>query len=62
MRAENGILCGALANLVTEGMMYCRFSPTTDKLVSVELVFDVMTVMQQLQVRRGEREGASSLG
>ena len=59
MKAENGVVSGALCDLVTEGMMYCRFSPT-DKLLSVELIFDVMSVMQQLQVgqslsRSGDR-------
>ena len=33
-------------------MLYCRFSEQ-DKLTSVELIFDVMTVMQQLQRASG---------
>jgi hypothetical protein len=35
-----------------EGMLYCRFNEQ-DKLTSVEMVFDVMTVMQQLQRAAG---------
>jgi hypothetical protein len=35
---------------VQPGMLYCRFS-SFDKITSAEIVFDVMGMMQQLQVK-----------
>lgn len=40
---------GATSGCEQHGMLLCRFNPNTNKLVSVEMVFDVMAFMQQLQ-------------
>ncbi|GAB5032580.1 Hypothetical protein NocV09_01000280 [Nannochloropsis oceanica] len=41
-----------IVELGVEGMLYCRFNDQ-DRLTSVEIMFDVMTVMQQLQRASG---------
>ena len=51
-RTKNAVLCGALADCVVPGMLRARFS-TTNKLVSMELVFDSMGFMQQLDAGNG---------
>lgn len=40
---------GAVSGCEQHGMILCRFNPNSNKLVSVEMVFDVMAFMQQLQ-------------
>jgi len=40
---------GATSGCEQHGMLLCRFNPVSNKLVSVEMVFDVMAFMQQLQ-------------
>ena len=47
-RTQGAVLCGALSECVMPGMLRCSFSQR-NKLVSVEIVYDAMGFMQQLQ-------------
>jgi hypothetical protein len=47
MRTENAIACGAMMECVQHGMLQCKFNKQ-HKLVSAEMIFDVMGFMQQL--------------
>ena len=51
-RSQNAVLCGALAECVMPGMLRARFSDR-NKLLSVELVYDAMGFMQQLERASG---------
>ena len=51
-RSHNAVLCGALAECVMPGMLRARFSER-NKLLSVELVYDAMGFMQQLERASG---------
>lgn len=51
-RTKNAVLCGALQDCVIPGMLRAQFS-NTNKLLSVELVFDSMGFMQQLDAGNG---------
>jgi hypothetical protein len=51
-RTKNGVLSGALADCIMPGMLRAHFSPT-NKLLSMEMVFDAMGVMQQLDGANG---------
>ena len=52
LRAENAVACGALCECHCQGMLRARFSPA-HKLSHLELAFDVMGFMQQLQRASG---------
>jgi hypothetical protein len=52
LRTRNAISCGALAECVIPGMLRVQFS-SNNKLQSMELVFDAMGVMQQLDSANG---------
>ncbi len=54
MRIEGLEQVGAKCGVVQQGMMHCRFDRDSNKLVAVEMVFDVMGFLQQLQVSRNE--------
>eukprot|EP00536_Pseudo-nitzschia_multiseries_P016975 jgi/Psemu1/292789/fgenesh1_pg.1318_\ len=51
-RTKNAVLCGALADCVVPGMLRAHFSKN-NKLLSMELVFDAMGFMQQLDGANG---------
>jgi len=51
-RTNNAVLCGALADCVVPGMLRANFSKN-NKLLSMELVFDAMGFMQQLDGANG---------
>lgn len=51
-RTQNAVLCGALADCVVPGMLRAHFSKN-NKLLSMELVFDAMGFMQQLDGANG---------
>jgi hypothetical protein len=52
LRTENAVACGALCECHCQGMLRARFSPA-HKLLHLELSFDVMGFMQQLQRASG---------
>ncbi|CAE7515208.1 unnamed protein product, partial [Symbiodinium microadriaticum] len=47
-RSEGHIGVGAPSGFTVSGMLQCRFNKA-NKIVSAEIVFDVMSCMQQLQ-------------
>jgi hypothetical protein len=51
-RTRNAVLCGALADCVMPGMLRAQFSHI-NKLLSIEMVFDAMGFMQQLDGANG---------
>jgi len=51
-RTKNAVLCGALADCVVPGMLRANFSKN-NKLLNMELVFDAMGFMQQLDGTNG---------
>lgn len=51
-RTQNAVLCGALTDCVVPGMLRANFSKN-NKLLSMELVFDAMGFMQQLDGANG---------
>jgi len=51
-RTRNAVLCGALADCVVPGMLRAKFSKN-NKLLNMELVFDAMGFMQQLDGANG---------
>jgi hypothetical protein len=56
-RTQDAVLCGALAECVMPGMLRAQFSDR-NKLLSVEMVYDAMGFMQQLERASGsENEG-----
>ncbi|KAG5191468.1 hypothetical protein JKP88DRAFT_204837 [Tribonema minus] len=52
LRTENAAACGALCECHAQGMLRARYSPS-HKLAHLELAFDVMGFMQQLQRASG---------
>lgn len=48
MKTENAIECGSKCEVFSHGMLRARFSPQ-NRIKHLELVFDVMSFMQQLQ-------------
>ena len=58
-RSHNAVLCGALAECVMPGMLRAHFS-ARNKLQSVELVYDAMGFMQQLERASGS-EGTAQI-
>ena len=59
-RTNNAVLCGALADCVIPGMLRANFSKN-NKLLSMELVFDAMGFMQQLDCANGEERRAQAI-
>lgn len=51
-RTKNAVLCGALADCVMPGMLRAQFSKR-NKLLNMELIFDAMGFMQQLDGANG---------
>lgn len=51
-RSRNAVLCGALTDCVMPGMLRATFSPA-NKVQSMEIVFDAMGFMQQLDGANG---------
>ena len=58
-RSQDAVLCGALADCVMPGMLRAHFT-TRNKLASVELVYDAMGFMQQLE-RASGNEGTAQI-
>ena len=56
-RTKNAVSCGALADCVIPGMLRANFS-NNNKLLSMELVFDAMGFMQQLDGANGDESNA----
>ena len=59
-RTKNAVLCGALADCVIPGMLRANFSKN-NKLLSMELVFDAMGFMQQLDSANGDNNGEHAI-
>ena len=58
-RSQDAVLCGALAECIMPGMLRAHFS-ARNKLLSVEMVYDAMGFMQQLERASGS-EGAAQI-
>jgi hypothetical protein len=58
-RSQDAVLCGAFAECVMPGMLRAQFSPR-NKLLSMELVYDAMGFMQQLE-RASGNEGTAQI-
>lgn len=58
-RSQDAVLCGALAECTTPGMLRTHFS-SRNKLKSVEMVYDAMGFMQQLE-RASGNEGSAHI-
>jgi hypothetical protein len=56
-RSQDAVVCGALAECVMPGMFRAHFS-TRNKLLSVEMVYDAMGFMQQLERASGSERTA----
>lgn len=56
-RSQEAVVCGALAECVTPGMFRAHFS-SRNKLLSVEMVYDAMGFMQQLERASGSERTA----
>lgn len=56
-RTQDAVLCGALAECVMPGMLRAHFS-NTNKLKSVEMTYDAMGFMQQLERASGNETSA----
>lgn len=59
-RTRNAVLCGALADCIIPGMLRATFSKN-NKLLSMELVFDAMGFMQQLDSANGDDTNAQAI-
>lgn len=58
-RSQDAVLCGALAECVMPGMLRAHFSPR-NKLLNLEMVYDAMGFMQQLERASGS-EGTAQI-
>mmetsp|Transcript_20766 Transcript_20766/g.29314 ORF Transcript_20766/g.29314 Transcript_20766/m.29314 type:complete len:959 (-) Transcript_20766:532-3408(-) len=58
-RSQDAVLCGALAECIMPGMLRANFSPR-NKLTSLEMVYDAMGFMQQLERASGS-EGTAQI-
>ena len=58
-RSQDAVLCGALAECIMPGMLRAHFSPR-NKLMSLEMVYDAMGFMQQLERASGS-EGTAQI-
>lgn len=59
-RTNNAVSCGALADCVIPGMLRAKFSKN-NKLQSMELVFDAMGFMQQLDSANGDNSKGEAI-
>jgi len=59
-RSQDAVTCGACAECVMPGMIRAQFQPRTNKLLSVEMVYDSMGFMQQLERASGS-EGLAQI-
>jgi len=59
-RSQDAVNCGACAECVMPGMIRAQFQPKTNKLVSVEMIYDSMGFMQQLERASGS-EGLAQI-
>ena len=59
-RTKNAVSCGALADCVIPGMLRANFSKN-NKLLSMELVFDAMGFMQQLDGTNGDNSNGQTI-
>ena len=59
-RTNNAVSCGALADCVIPGMLRASFSKN-NKLLNMELVFDAMGFMQQLNCANGEHSKTQAI-
>jgi hypothetical protein len=58
-RSQGAVTCGALAECIMPGMLRAHFSPR-NKLLHVEMIYDAMGFMQQLE-RASGREGKAQI-
>lgn len=58
-RSQDAVMCGALAECIMPGMLRAHFS-SRNKLLSVEMVYDAMGFMQQLERASGS-EGTAQI-
>jgi PAS domain-containing protein len=58
-RSQDAVMCGALAECIMPGMLRAHFS-TRNKLISLEMVYDAMGFMQQLERASGS-EGTAQI-
>jgi len=58
-RSQDAVLCGALAECIMPGMLRAHFS-SRNKLLNLEMVYDAMGFMQQLE-RASGREGTAQI-
>ena len=58
-RSQDAVYCGALAECIMPGMLRAHFSPR-NKLLSLEMVYDAMGFMQQLERASGS-EGTAQI-
>jgi hypothetical protein len=58
-RSQDAVMCGALAECIMPGMLRAHFSPR-NKLMSLEMVYDAMGFMQQLERASGS-EGTAQI-
>lgn len=56
-RSQDAVMCGALADCIMPGMLRAHFSPR-NKLMSLEMVYDAMGFMQQLERASGSEGNA----
>lgn len=59
-RTKNAVLCGALADCVIPGMLRATFSKN-NKLLNLELIFDAMGFIQQLDSANGDASNAQAI-
>ncbi|CAN0574749.1 unnamed protein product, partial [Ectocarpus sp. 12 AP-2014] len=55
MKTDNATECGALCDVFSHGILRAHFSPN-NRIKRLEIVFDVMSLMQQLQRAVGQEE------
>ena len=58
-RTENAVQCGALCECYCQGMLKAQFTPN-NKVATLEIAFDVMAFMQQLQRACSRRQPATA--
>ena len=58
-RSQDAVLCGALAECIMPGMLRAHFS-SRNKLLNLEMIYDAMGFMQQLE-RASGREGTAQI-
>jgi len=59
LRSQEAVLCGALAECIMSGMLRASFS-SRNKLLDLEMIYDAMGFMQQLE-RASGREGTAQI-